>query len=260
MNYDIWGASATPGPNGPLEVCAGTSSWQPEANAKAGVAAWKAAGMPANKIMLGLAAYGYVSDSTATTLIHKREAMMEGMEARKLAARAQMNMQNYRNGKPKILRNSNEADQPAQGVFNVLDIPSSPSPRSFDEEAKTATGPNNRKMTMIKRQTSTGDLSSFYNTQIQFWQLVSYKVLSLGSTGVWYGKNGYTRVWDSCSSTPYLYNQARSTVVTYDDPTSLKIKAQFARAQGLAGTGMWDISGDTTDYALTKGTRQGLGL
>lgn len=221
MNYDVWGSSANPGPNAPYSTCEG--SWQPGANAVAAIKAWKSAGMPANKIMLGLPAYGYVSDSTATTLIHKRAQHMEAMHARRIAAEARSEM-----------RNSN--------------------PRPRIEEANSEI-----KRDLVSRAAD-GDISSFKNTQIQFNQLVSYKVLSLSTTGVWYGKNGFTRKWDECSSTPYAYNQASSTVVTYDDPTSLKIKAEFARDQGLAGTGMWDISGDTSDWALVKATRAGLGL
>lgn len=223
MNYDVWGSSANPGPNAPYSTCSG--SWQPGANAIAAVAAWKKAGMPANKIMLGLPSYGYVSDSTASTLIHKRSQRsqhMEAMHARRIAAEARSNMHDG-NLRPRL-----------------------------DENAEV-------KRDLVSRADA-GDISSFKNSQIQFNQLVSYKVLSLSTTGVWYGKNGYTRKWDDCSSTPYAYNQDRSTVVTYDDPTSLKIKAQFARDQGLAGTGMWDISGDTSDWALVKATRAGLGL
>jgi chitinase len=223
MNYDVWGASANPGPNAPYNTCSG--SWQPGANAVAAVDAWKKAGMPANKIMLGLPSYGYVSDSTATTLIHKRSRQMEAMHARQIAAEARSKMHDG-NLRPQFIDAENESE----------------------------------KRDLEKRQSTAGDISSFKNSQIQFNQLVSYKVLSLSTTGVWYGKNGYTRKWDDCSSTPYAYNQDRSTVVTYDDPTSLKIKAQFAREQGLAGTGMWDISGDTADWVLVKATRSGLGI
>jgi chitinase len=66
MNYDVSGASSTPGPNAPLgerfhinaidtiiivslgDLC-GTSS-QPTANAQAAVKQWTAAGFPANKV------------------------------------------------------------------------------------------------------------------------------------------------------------------------------------------------------------------
>ena len=220
MNYDVWGSSTNPGPNAPMNYCG--DSWQPGSNAVNAVKNWKAAGMPARQIMLGVPAYGYISDSTATSLIHRRSRQMEAMEARKLAARSRANM---------LLGNT----RPHLGGDAV---------EKRDIESRAADG----------------DISSFKGSQMQFNQLISYKVISLGSTGIYYGRNGFTRKWDDCSSTPFLYNTASSTVVTYDDPTSLRIKGEFAREQGLAGTGMWDISGDTADYALVRATRAGLGI
>ncbi|KIY68919.1 glycoside hydrolase family 18 protein [Cylindrobasidium torrendii FP15055 ss-10] len=67
MNYDVWGASANPGPNAPYEDKCGTNT-QPQATAKAAFASWTNAGFPANKLLLGLPTYGYVSQSTATGL------------------------------------------------------------------------------------------------------------------------------------------------------------------------------------------------
>ena len=61
------GASSTPGPNAPLGNLCGNSK-QPQASAEAAYSQWKAAGFPANKMLLGLPLYGYVSQSTKTTL------------------------------------------------------------------------------------------------------------------------------------------------------------------------------------------------
>ena len=178
--------------------------------------------MPANKIMLGLPSYGYVSDSTATTLIHKRSRQMDSMVARRSAAMARSNMQ----------------------LGNLR-------PRFESTSAKHGE---------LQTRQSNGDISSFYNSQLEFNQLIQYGVISEDNNGNFNGINGFTRAWDTCSSTPFLYNQGASTVVTYDDPISLKIKAEFAAAQGLAGTGMWDISGDTANWDLVKATRAGLGI
>ncbi|KAJ7507944.1 glycoside hydrolase family 18 protein [Mycena galericulata] len=71
MNYDVWGASANPGPNAPLSDACNNSS-QPDANAVAGYHAWTAAGFPANQIVLGVPSYGYLSTSTATRLRTRR--------------------------------------------------------------------------------------------------------------------------------------------------------------------------------------------
>ncbi|KPV77337.1 glycoside hydrolase family 18 protein, partial [Rhodotorula graminis WP1] len=58
MNYDVWGASSTPGPNAPLrDDCPG--SLQPGANMQSAIDTWTKAGMPASKILMGIPAYGY---------------------------------------------------------------------------------------------------------------------------------------------------------------------------------------------------------
>lgn len=75
MNYDIWGSSSKPGPNAPLSDGCGNSE-QPTANAYAAVASWTAAGMPAEKITLGVAAYGYVQKSTSDKLYNRRWNMV----------------------------------------------------------------------------------------------------------------------------------------------------------------------------------------
>lgn len=67
MNYDVWGSSSNPGPNAPLANLCGNST-QPRANAAAGVKAWSAAGMPRDKILLGIPAYGYINTSKKQTL------------------------------------------------------------------------------------------------------------------------------------------------------------------------------------------------
>lgn len=62
MNYDVWGASSTPGPNAPLsDNC--KNSTQPEASAEAAVSSWTTAGFPVNQLVLGLPSYGYLSTS-----------------------------------------------------------------------------------------------------------------------------------------------------------------------------------------------------
>ncbi|KAF8181046.1 glycoside hydrolase family 18 protein [Pholiota molesta] len=67
MNYDVWGASPTPGPNAPLgDLC--KTSTQPIASAQGAFAQWTAAKFPAAQLLLGCPLYGYVSKSTKTVL------------------------------------------------------------------------------------------------------------------------------------------------------------------------------------------------
>ncbi|KAI0686381.1 glycoside hydrolase superfamily [Cytidiella melzeri] len=58
MNYNVWGASSTPGPNAPLGNLCGTSQ-QPQVSAEAAFAQLTAAGFPANKMLLGLPLYRF---------------------------------------------------------------------------------------------------------------------------------------------------------------------------------------------------------
>lgn len=64
-------ASSRPGANAPLKNNCENSN-QPNANMQSAIDAWEKAGMPASKILMGVPAYGYISKSTATTLVHKR--------------------------------------------------------------------------------------------------------------------------------------------------------------------------------------------
>jgi len=70
----------------------------------------------------------------------------------------------------------------------------------------------------------------------------------------------WTREWDHCSCTPFLRSFDNGQAISYDDQTSLKMKAKFASTMGWLGTNMFDISGDTSDWALMKAVREGLGL
>lgn len=190
MNYDIWGSSSTPGPNAPLSDACGTST-QPLANAYAAVSSWTTAGMPANQILLGIAAYGYLQMSTATSLVTRRR-------------------------------------------------------RSLEHRAATVT------VTNADGGTTDG--------QVNFASLISQGALVLDSTGAYVGGGGFTREWDSCSSTPWLKSTASGQVVTYDDPQSISLKAQFARQSGLRGTNMWELTGDMSAWSLMSAARSGLGL
>jgi len=69
MNYDIWGSwSSAVGPNAPLnDSCAAGPDQQ--GSAVSAVAAWTKAGMPYDKIVLGVASYGHSFTVTQTNAI-----------------------------------------------------------------------------------------------------------------------------------------------------------------------------------------------
>lgn len=56
--------------------------------------------------------------------------------------------------------------------------------------------------------------------------------------------NGYERFWDEGTQTPYLFNAEESVFISYDDPESLTIKAEYIRERGLGGAMIWEVSQD----------------
>ncbi|MGN7297842.1 glycosyl hydrolase family 18 protein [Ferdinandcohnia sp. SAFN-114] len=59
-----------------------------------------------------------------------------------------------------------------------------------------------------------------------------------------YLNNGYKRFWDEGTQTPYLFNAEKSIFITYDDPESMQIKANYIRERGLGGAMIWEVSQD----------------
>jgi len=55
---------------------------------------------------------------------------------------------------------------------------------------------------------------------------------------------GFVRLWDARAQQPYLWNAATRTVICYDDPESLRVKARFVREHGLGGVMFWEYSND----------------
>ncbi|KAJ2823686.1 hypothetical protein IWW50_003669, partial [Coemansia erecta] len=57
-------------------------------------------------------------------------------------------------------------------------------------------------------------------------------------------RNGWQRFWDSNTETPWLFHNASSTYLGYDDPESLAIKANYIITQGLVGAMVWMVQYD----------------
>ena len=63
-------------------------------------------------------------------------------------------------------------------------------------------------------------------------------------------KQGFVRYWDDRAKAPYLWNSASRTFITYDDPRSIKIKAQYVKAHHLGGMMFWELSEDSNEELL----------
>lgn len=59
-----------------------------------------------------------------------------------------------------------------------------------------------------------------------------------------------TRYWDAQAQVPYLYDAVRKLWISYDDPQSMKVKADFIKAKGLGGAMAWELSGDRDQELL----------
>ncbi|KAK5827626.1 glycosyl hydrolases family 18-domain-containing protein [Linnemannia elongata] len=62
---------------------------------------------------------------------------------------------------------------------------------------------------------------------------------------------GWKRYWDNTTKTPWLFRESDSMYISYDDPTSMSLKVDFARLQGLKGLFMWESQMDYKDELLT---------
>ena len=64
------------------------------------------------------------------------------------------------------------------------------------------------------------------------------------------GGEGFVRGWDDRAKAPYLWNAASKTFISYDDPQSLAIKADYVREHHLGGMMFWELSQDYDDELL----------
>lgn len=294
MNYDVWGASSTPGPNAPLSNACGDSQ-QPYANARSSIQSWTDANMPAEKLVLGLPAYGYVSWSGANKLINKRDSAIEAPAAPRYTRRSEWWQAAAQEGRERRARNAKRSAEPTSAsasasassasnslfpVFSQVGSSSGSASASASPSASASASSAesirakvvadafrdyntfdhlNDDDTGLSVKASNGDVSSYAESQIPWDVLVSHGALELADNGTYVGANGFTRDWDVCSNTPYLYSNNRWQVITYDDPASTRIKARYARGQQIGGFAFWDMSSDR-DYTLMDAARGGFNI
>lgn len=211
MNYDVWGASSNPGPNAPLDNACG-NSLQPGASAKAGIDQWANAGMPLSKIVLGLPAYGYVSQSSANRLVTRRKRSIGQPEEPEVLQRRTISHSQWMTDG---LKDRKKRDALPYGAKTVTDpdsgavitiCPDNHGGNGCDHSKPTATANSNMALPSGMRgpsikASSSGDLSAYKGSQVGFNTLVSNGVLSRDGNGKYSAINGYERVWDKCSST-----------------------------------------------------------
>ncbi len=65
-------------------------------------------------------------------------------------------------------------------------------------------------------------------------------------------KGNYTERWDDNAKVPYLTDASGTMVLSYDNETSIGLKADYIKQKGLKGAMYWAIEGDDADWTLSK--------
>jgi chitinase len=60
------------------------------------------------------------------------------------------------------------------------------------------------------------------------------------------------RFWSAEASSPWLYNPNTGVMISYDDPQSLGLKADYIIAKNLAGAMIWQLSADDAQSSLVS--------
>ncbi|KAI0750764.1 glycoside hydrolase [Daedaleopsis nitida] len=232
MNYDTWGSSSKPGPNAPLSNACKNST-QSRSNALSALQLWTSAGFAPSQLVLGVPSYGYISRSSELSL-----------QTRSPRSRARARL---RDGQRPGRRRRRRAllDVAAEGILPGV-------VRVKNEDGGTDDG-----------QVQFRELVRQGIVQANTGSDVNVASLPLGNGAgrrLFAGAGGFVRMWDACSSTPYLRSADARQVVTYDDPASLEMKAELVRGAGMRGVNMFDVHGDTDAWDLTDALRRGLGL
>lgn len=61
-------------------------------------------------------------------------------------------------------------------------------------------------------------------------------------------KNGFVRYWDDEAMAPFLFNG--SSLISYDDPESIRLKCVYLKTEGLKGIMYWDHGSDPSRALL----------
>ncbi len=61
---------------------------------------------------------------------------------------------------------------------------------------------------------------------------------------------GFVRYWNTAAKVPYLYNAGSQIFVSYDDPESMRLKAEYVRQRDLAGVMFWEYFADPSGALL----------
>lgn len=87
-----------------------------------------------------------------------------------------------------------------------------------------------------------------------------------GSANEWTWRNisanyvgkGPKRFWHDEAKSPWLFDADEGVMVTYDDPESIGLKANFVRERDLGGVMIWELSQDDANSSMLSAIHAGL--
>jgi chitinase len=136
-----------------------------------------------------------------------------------------------------------------------------------------ATDPDGSVDTAVRYLTSTRGIDkamiliglAFYGKQFQAARLYG---ASSGCTDVNYNEivpkinNGWSYIWDDVSKVPYLVNSTRTSLISFDDSLSLRLKCEYAQDKNLGGVMIWALGQDRAGEAqpLLSAVGRSMGL
>jgi len=66
------------------------------------------------------------------------------------------------------------------------------------------------------------------------------------------------RYWSDAAQVPWLYIGATQTMISYDDPESMTVKANYVKSNGLGGAMFWELRHDNGTHDLLNALYDGL--
>ncbi|KAI8642510.1 glycoside hydrolase superfamily, partial [Parasitella parasitica] len=77
-----------------------------------------------------------------------------------------------------------------------------------------------------------------------------YQWRTIEASGAAYNASGWSTYWDQRTQTPFSYHKQSHQFITYDNPTSLRLKSQFAIEKKLGGIMLWSLEMDDASNSL----------
>lgn len=216
MNYDVYGTWSTMvGANSPIDDC----SPAPQGSARAAVKAWMDAGFPAQKLVLGVAAYGHSFSVDADAAFANTSASTSQPEGTRLLA-------SYPAFDNKVVPLGDAWDENAPAGTDLCGKATKGGPSGVWNYGN-----------MVRQGILNADGSPAAGLGYR-WDNCSQTVRSFLS--VLFPPIDLQRVLLQ----PFLYLPQNNSMIAYDNPQSFAAKGRFINDMGLRGFAMWEAAGD----------------